>query len=44
VEALRLLLADEGLRARMAASGAAYVRQNYARAAVSTAYRDFLEG
>ena len=44
VEALRLLLADEALRARMAASGAAYVRQNYARAAVSTAYRSFLEG
>jgi glycosyltransferase involved in cell wall biosynthesis len=44
VEALRLLLADEALRVRMAASGAAYVRQNYARDAVSTAYRSFLEG
>lgn len=44
VEALRLLLADEDLRVRMAASGAAYVRQNYARDAVSSAYRSFLEG
>ena len=44
VEAMRLLLADEALRMRMAASGAAYVRKNYARDTVSTAYRNFLEG
>ena len=44
VEALRLLLEDEPLRLRMAASGATYVRRNYARDAVSRAYRSFLEG
>jgi glycosyltransferase involved in cell wall biosynthesis len=43
VEALRLLLADEELRARMGANGAAYVRQNYARNVVCAAYQGFLE-
>jgi len=44
VEALRLMLADEDLRARMAANGTIYVQRNYSRDAVCATYQDFLEG
>jgi len=44
VEALRLLLADDDMRARMGANGAIYVQRNYARDTVYAAYRSFLEG
>lgn len=43
VEALRLLLADEGLRDRMGRNGAEYVRRNYAREVVRERYRAFFE-
>ena len=42
VEALRRLLDDEALRARMAANGAEYARRNYDRAIIEQRYRDFL--
>ena len=44
VEALKLLVADEVLRIRMGNNGKTYVRQNYARDAVCTAYQCFLDG
>jgi glycosyltransferase involved in cell wall biosynthesis len=42
VEALRLLLADERLRARMGTNGAEYVRQNYSYESVKQRYTTFL--
>jgi glycosyltransferase involved in cell wall biosynthesis len=42
-EALKLLLADDALRARMGGNGMAYVRQNYGRDTVCAAYLRFLE-
>ena len=43
VEALRLMLANDEMRAQMGANGAAYVQRHYARAAVGKAYQRFLE-
>jgi hypothetical protein len=44
VEALRLLIANDDMRAHMGANGAFYVQRNYARDAVETAYQSLLDG